>query len=85
MSVDIADGPGVTRLRAEGKGITLDLEVERPGHDALAVVVPWGGTRFQYTLKGLANPASGTIAVDGATHDIGRGWAVLDRGRGRWR
>lgn len=25
------------------------------------------------------------MTLDGTTHDSGTGWAVLDRGRGRWR
>lgn len=85
VTVGFEDRSGGTTLRAEARGIAVELEVTRPGHDALAVVVPWGDRHFQYTLKDLANPVTGTVTVDGVTHDIGRGWAVLDRGRGRWR
>jgi len=74
-----------TSIRVRARGLRIDLEVGRPGHDCLAVVVPWSAGRFQYTLKDLANPVTGTVTLDGATHDLGTGWAVLDRGRGRWR
>lgn len=76
---------GATTISVRAKGLRVDLAVRRQGHDSLGVVVPWGEKRFQYTLKDLANPVTGTVTVDGVTHDLGRGWAVLDRGRGRWR
>ncbi len=77
-------GP-TTTIGVHAKGLQLDLVVRRQFHDSLGVVVPWGSTRFQYTLKDLANPVTGTVTLDGVTHDLGEGWAVLDRGRGRWR
>lgn len=79
------DDEGATSIRVHARGLQVDLEVTRPGHDSLGVVVPWGERRFQYTLKDLANPVSGVVTIDGAAHDLGTGWAVLDRGRGRWR
>ena len=85
VTAGFRDGPGATRMRAEGSGVAVELEVRRPGHDALAVVVPWSDRRFQYTVKDLALPVTGVLTVDGVVHDIGSGWAVLDRGRGRWR
>lgn len=85
VDIDDDDAAGTTAIAVHAKGVRVELEVTRPGHDSLAVVVPWGETRFQYTLKDLANPVTGTVAIDGTVHDIGRGWAVLDRGRGRWR
>ncbi|MFL0579667.1 DUF2804 domain-containing protein [Dietzia sp. 179-F 9C3 NHS] len=85
VTVGVEDRPGLTSLHAEGRGIAVEAEVRRPAHDALAVVVPWSARHFQYTLKDLANPVTGSITINGTTHDIGRGWAVLDRGRGRWR
>ena len=74
-----------TTIKVQAKGLQVELEVRRPGHDSLGVVVPWGGKRFQYTLKDLANPVTGTVTIDGQAHELGEGWAVLDRGRGRWR
>lgn len=85
VNVRIDDREGHTAIRADATGIALDLAVTRPGHDSLAVVVPWTEKRYQYTLKDLANPVTGTIVIGGKAHDLGTGWAVLDRGRGRWR
>ncbi|MDL9978880.1 DUF2804 domain-containing protein [Microbacterium candidum] len=73
-----------TRLRAEIADASFDITVTRPaGHECLAVVVPWSDTRYQYTVKDVALPASGTVTVDGTVHDV-TGWATLDHGRGRW-
>lgn len=79
------DDEGLTTIGVRAKGVRIGLEVTRPGHDVLGVVVPWSEKRFQYTLKDLANPVTGTMTLDGVQHDLGPGWAVLDRGRGRWR
>jgi hypothetical protein len=39
---------------------SFDITVRRPpGHELLAVVVPWSSRRFQYTVKDVALPASG--------------------------
>ncbi|GAA5202635.1 DUF2804 domain-containing protein [Microbacterium jejuense] len=79
--------PGGTRLRARIPGASFDVFAELPeGHERLAVVVPWSRTRFQYTVKDVARPASGSVTVDGITHEVpaGQSWAVLDHGRGRW-
>ena len=73
-----------TTIRVRAKGLQVDLAVRRPPHDSLGVVVPWGEKRFQYTLKDLANPVGGSVTIDGRHHYLGEGWAVLDRGRGRW-
>lgn len=85
VGIEIDDDEGRTSIRVQARGLQVSLEVTRPGHDSLAVVVPWSERRFQYTLKDLANPVTGTVTLDGATHELGSGWAVLDRGRGRWR
>lgn len=79
------DDAGATAIRVHAKGLQVVLDVMRPGHDSLGVVVPWSERRFQYTLKDLANPVTGSVTLDGVAHDLGAGWAVLDRGRGRWR
>ena len=74
------------RLEARIPGASFALDVARPdGHDCLAVVVPWSSSRFQYTVKDVALPASGTVTIGGTTHEVPQGsWAVLDHGRGRW-
>lgn len=87
-----------TRLRGWTPRVSFDLTADLPeGHERLGVVVPWPGAadaqgrirRFQYTLKDVARPAHGWIAVDGVRHAVGAAggrpaWAVLDHGRGRW-
>ena len=78
---------GGTRLRARTRDVSFDVVATLPpGHERLAVVVPWSDTRFQYTVKDVARPAHGTLWVDGRTVDVpaGSSWAVLDHGRGRW-
>lgn len=73
-----------TRIRGVVPGVQIDL-VSTDAGDALGVVVPWSERLFQYTLKDVARPVTGTITVDGKTYEVGDGsWAVLDRGRGRW-
>ena len=74
-----------TRLTARTNRIQLDLEAATRG-DCLAVVVPWDDKRFQYTVKDLARPVTGSITIDGRTYEIppATTFAALDRGRGRW-
>lgn len=86
ITVTPFDGGRRWRLQAEIPGAAFDITVVRPpGHDALAVVVPWSRRVFQYTVKDVALPASGTITIEGTDHDVPAGsWAVLDHGRGRW-
>ena len=74
-----------TILKASSKHLEVNLTVG-PGGESLGVVVPWSKRRFQYTLKDVARPVSGTIAIDGTTHDLNArdSFAVLDRGRGKW-
>lgn len=87
LSIDVTPAGGTVHLRAEVPQARFDVDVTRPAdHDCLAVVVPWSGERFQYTVKDVALPASGTLAVGDGRYDIpaGESWAVLDHGRGRW-
>ncbi|MEI8083242.1 MAG: DUF2804 domain-containing protein [Actinomycetes bacterium] len=74
-----------TELTAISKRVTLSLVAGWSG-DALCVVVPWDETRFQYTVKDLGRPLTGSITVDGTRFDLepGANFGVLDRGRGRW-
>lgn len=86
ITVTPADDGRVWRLHAEIEDAGFHITVSRPpAHDLLAVVVPWSHRLFQYTVKDVALPASGTITTDGVAHPVGEGsWAVLDHGRGRW-
>lgn len=87
LEIDIEQVEGGARLRARIPDAEFDVFAALPdGHERLAVVVPWSTTRFQYTVKDVARPASGTVTIEGVTHDVpaGESWAVLDHGRGRW-
>lgn len=87
LAIDIDEVAGGTRLRVQIPGVVLDVVAELPAeHERLAVVVPWSDTRFQYTVKDVARPATGTLTLDGVTHQLpaGESWAVLDHGRGKW-
>lgn len=87
LAIDIDEVTGGTRLRVQIPGVRLDVLAALPKHhDRLAVVVPWSDTRFQYTVKDVARPATGTLTLDGVTHELpaGDSWAVLDHGRGKW-
>jgi hypothetical protein len=75
IRADIGDTRGSVQVDA----------VARSAGESLSVVVPWSRRRFQYTVKDLARPITGSIVIDGIEHTIPDGsWAVLDRGRGRW-
>ncbi|MFF8819317.1 DUF2804 domain-containing protein [Leucobacter sp. NPDC015123] len=87
LSIDIDEVPGGTRIRAEIDGVSFDVVAELPeGHERLALVVPWSETRFQYTVKDVARPATGTLRIGANEFRLptGESWAVLDHGRGRW-
>lgn len=84
VRIRLEQTPLGTTLTAAGGEIELALEVG-PGGESLGVVVPWSGKRFQYTVKDVARPVSGTITVAGRTHDVPEGsFAILDHGRGKW-
>lgn len=87
LEIEITEEPGGTRIRAEIPDASFDVFAALdPGHERLALVVPWSDTRFQYTVKDVARPATGTLRLDGRelTLPVGASWAVLDHGRGRW-
>ncbi|MGH1564084.1 DUF2804 domain-containing protein [Mumia sp. DW29H23] len=76
---------GTTTIRATTPRATLSLTVEQPsGHESMGVVVPWSARRFQYTVKDLARPVTGTLSLDGTAYPITDAYAVLDHGRGVW-
>lgn len=94
LDVRIATDDAGTTLHAawrerDGREASLDARVTLPAaHEALHVVIPWGATRFQYTAKHQARPASGVLTVNGVRRAfggaVGDAWGVLDVGRGRW-
>lgn len=87
LTIDIEEVAGGTRLRAVSPRVRVDVVAARPdGHECLGVVVPWTDRLFQYTVKDVARPATGTVWIDGVAHPVpaGESWAVLDHGRGRW-
>ncbi len=94
LELAIDDDDGGTSIRArwserDGRAGSLDAYVTLPkGHESLNVVIPWSETRFQYTSKHQALPATGTLTRDGASVRLedapGGAFGVLDVGRGRW-
>ncbi|MBO4207510.1 DUF2804 domain-containing protein [Micromonospora echinofusca] len=87
LSIDIAQRPEGSTVRATAPGVEVDLELPlRPGHESLGVVVPWSTRRFQYTVKDVGRPARGLLRVAGTEYPVVEqdSFAVLDHGRGRW-
>lgn len=87
LALEFAASAAGTRLRARAPGIRVEAEVASPaGHESLGVVVPWSARRFQYTVKDVGRPVTGTVTLGGQEHRFGRdgSFAVLDHGRGRW-
>ena len=84
LAISLTEEGDGTRLGASAPGVVLDAVAARPpDHESLGVVVPWSDRLFQYTVKDVARPLSGSLTVDGTAYDAA-GWAVLDHGRGRW-
>ncbi len=71
-----------------GHRIDADVTIERPpGHQTVNVLVPWDDTRFHFTSKQQAMPASGEVRVDGTRYRLDPAtdaFACRDFGRGRW-
>jgi hypothetical protein len=94
LGLEVTDEVGGTTLTArwrerDGTLGRLDAHVALPeGHESLNVVIPWSDTRFQYTSKHQARPATGTLRVGEREQVLGdqgaTAWGVLDVGRGRW-
>jgi len=73
----------------DGKGTRLaaDLRVSRPqGHETLNVVVPWSGSRYQFTSKQEALPAEGQVVWGERSYSLkaGEAFGCLDFCRGKW-
>lgn len=75
------------KARAPASGsqpaVEVNLEVDARG-ESFGVVVPWSESRFQYTVKAPALPVSGSVKLGDRSIQVSKGWAVVDRGRGRW-
>lgn len=86
VRITIDQRADATTILAQAGAVAVDLDVPMPpDHEALGVVVPWSETRFQYTVKDVARPVSGTLTVEGQAYAVGEGsFAVLDHGRGKW-
>lgn len=87
LRIELVEVEGGTRLRASAPGVEVDVVAALPaGHERMGVVVPWSDTRFQYTVKDVGRPVSGSIVLDGDAVDVAgpTSFAVLDHGRGRW-
>lgn len=99
LEVEVRDDRDRTAIRArwlerDGRHGRLEASVvQPPGHESVNVVIPFGDTRFQYTSKHQARPASGELVVgedhrrfgdEGGPAGGQAAWGVLDVGRGRW-
>jgi hypothetical protein len=86
LALTFASSAAGTRLKADGPGVRLLADVG-PGAQSLCVVVPWSQRRFQYTVKDVGRPVSGTLHLGDEEIRFGPddgSFAVLDHGRGRW-
>jgi hypothetical protein len=86
LGLSFANSPAGTRLEAEGPGVRFVADVG-PGAECLAVVVPWSQRRFQYTVKDVGRPVTGTLRLGDEVIAFGPrdgSFAVLDHGRGKW-
>jgi hypothetical protein len=86
LSLSFSSSPAGSRLEAEGPGVRVVADVG-PGAECLAVVVPWSRRRFQYTVKDVGRPVTGTLQLGDERIPFGPGdgsFAVLDHGRGKW-
>jgi hypothetical protein len=86
MTFELGATAAGTRLAVDGRGVRLRALVTATGQESLGVVVPWSPTRFQYTVKDVGRPLSGTLGLGQRSYDLGGpdAFAVLDHGRGRW-
>ena len=85
LAVDLVPDDGGVVLRSKADGIAASFRIDRPvGHESLGVVVPWGPTRFQYTVKENTLPARGEVVVEGERLTFDDAYATLDHGRGKW-
>lgn len=86
LEIDIEHAPQSVELAVATKDMRAEVVVARPpGHECLAVVVPWSERRFQYTVKENTLPARGWVEVRDHRWSLDDdAWATVDHGRGRW-
>jgi hypothetical protein len=94
LDLEIDYAPNATALRArwsepDGSTGRVDVSVALPpGYESLNVVIPWSESRFQFTSKHQARPATGSLSFGGRDLALGgaagEAWGILDVGRGRW-
>ena len=86
LAITIEPRSGGVELGVSSKAFDARITIDRPpGHECLAVVVPWSPRRFQYTVKENTLPARGWVEARGRRWDLDNdAWATLDHGRGRW-
>lgn len=83
IEVRLSDTDAGTRLNARTPRVQVDvLAATLPGHEAMGLASPHSRMLAEYTVKDVDRPTTGTITVDGITHDAG-GYAVLDHARSR--
>jgi hypothetical protein len=71
-----------------GGDLAAELRAEpAPGQQSINVTIPWSATRYHFTSKQPAVPATGTVRVGDATYALSGPdcLAGLDFGRGVWR
>jgi hypothetical protein len=86
IALTFSSSPAGIRLEADAPGVRLRAEVG-PGDECLGVVVPWSQRRFQYTVKDVGRPVTGTLHLGDEEIRFGPAegaFAVLDHGRGKW-
>ena len=85
LAIDLTGDSSSICLLAQTPDVKASFAIDRPsGHEALGVVVPWGPTRFQYTVKENTLPARGEVIVRGERLVFDDAFATLDHGRGKW-
>ncbi|WP_459547591.1 DUF2804 domain-containing protein [Nocardia sp. X0981] len=85
IEIELSDDECGTGIEARAPGVRLSARAELPpGHESLGVVVPWSERRFQYTVKDVGRPASGTLTLGEREYAFDDAFAVLDHGRGKW-
>ncbi|MFE6858288.1 DUF2804 domain-containing protein [Nocardia sp. NPDC057668] len=85
VQIELREDETGSAIEASARGVRVSVRVPRPaGHESLGVVVPWSDRRFQYTVKDVGRPASGTLTLGSQVYPIEDAFAVLDHGRGKW-
>lgn len=85
VEIEISEDASGATIEVGAPGVRLSVRVPMPaGHESLGVVVPWNARRFQYTVKDVGRPVSGTLTSGSQVYQLDEGFAVLDHGRGKW-